>query len=216
MKRLIAPALVAVLLAGAAVPALAQPAGGGRGVQLRQRSDQLELRIRNGITDGSLDRREADRVTAELANIRRSEDDLLARGHGVLTPSERAGISARLDMLERSIRWLRHNGEVAGAPAPGSFRYGYGRDFWNGAPQALEQRLDWLEMRVRRGIENGSLTRGESDRAFGMLRDFRRTRSDMMASHGGRLGRRDEADLSARLDAISQQIRWLSTNNRRD
>ena len=231
MKRLMTPALAAVLVIGSALPVLAQPygqpgrqpgygqpvQGGGRGLQLRQRADQLEQRIRRGIADGSLDRREADRALGELAGVRRFEDDLLARGHGVLSPPERMQVSSRLDALERNIRWLRTNGRVAAPPpAPGAFRYGYGREFWNGAPQSLDQRLDWLEMRVRRGIENGSLTRGESDRAFALLRDFRRSRTEMAARHGGRLDRGDERVLSDRLNAISQQIRWLQTNDRRD
>ncbi|HTK33817.1 MAG TPA: hypothetical protein VL358_00850 [Caulobacteraceae bacterium] len=230
MKKLIAPALVAVCMAGVALPAAAQPygaprpaapvpPGGGRGLQLAQRADQLEQRIRRGVADGSLDRREADRAQAELAAVRRLQADLLARGRGALSQADRQQISARLDQLERSIRWLRTNDRVGANRddrGASDFRYGYGRDFWNGAPQTLEQRVDWLETRVRRGTESGALTRGEADRAFAMLRDFRRMRADLLAQRGGRLTRRDQDRLSDRLNAISQQIRWLQTNNRRD
>jgi hypothetical protein len=293
MKKLFAPALVAVCMACAAVPVAAQPRGGGQGIQLRQRADQLQQRINRGVQDRSLDRREADRALGELVAVRRLEDDLLARDRGSLTQGDRLQVSARLDQLERSIHWLRTNdplglradelqqritrgvqdrsldrreadraqGELAAirrletdllardrgnltqgdrlqvaarldhlersihwlrtndrvAPAPGanSYRYSFGRQFWTGAPQSLDERLDWLETRVRRGIESGSLTRGESDRAFAMLRDFRRTRGDLMAQHGGRLGRRDQDMLSMKLDTISQQIRWLQGNDRR-
>jgi hypothetical protein len=223
MKRLLAPVLAAACVAGVAFPVLAQPYGsprpvGGQGVQLRQRADQLEQRIRRGIVDGSLDRREADRVLGELTAARRLEDDLLARDRGVLTVGDRQQVAVRLDQLERSIRWLRNNDRVAGGRPDdrGGFHYGYGRDFWIGAPQTLDERVDWLEMRVRRGIDNGSLTRRESDRAFDMLRDFRRTRADLTARDGGRLNGRDRDLLSARLDGISQQIRGLQTNDRRD
>ncbi len=117
---------------------------------------------------------------------------------------------------------MRHNDRAApgyGAPpppAPGGFRYGYGREFWNGAPRDIDHRMAWLEMRVRRGIQDGSLTRGEADRAFDMLRDFRRMQSDLLARDGGRLSGADEARLNERLDQISRRIRWLSDNERRD
>jgi hypothetical protein len=207
MKRFIAPALAALLVAGAATPSLAQ-----RGEQLRQRTDQLEHRIRAGAADGSLDRREADRAQNELNNVRRLERDLLARNRGFLTPGDRTLVSSRLDSVERSIHWLRANDRVA---RPGQFNYGFGRDFWRGAPQALQARLDWLENRVRRGADNGSLTRGETDRAMGLLRDFRRQRDDLRNRHG-RLSPADERFLDGRLTTISQQIRWLQNNRRRD
>src|SRR5882757_624214 len=52
LKRLIAPALAAVVLAGSALPVMAQPYGppgpGGHGLQLRRRADELEQSIRRG------------------------------------------------------------------------------------------------------------------------------------------------------------------------
>jgi hypothetical protein len=213
MRRLLVRALVAGLLASTAasvaVPALAQ---GGRGVQLRARADALEQRIRRGMADGSLDRREADRVLGELAAIRRQEADLLARDRGYLTPGDRMLVATRLDNLERNIRWLRTNDRVAPPPA---FAYGFGRDFWRGAPTTLEERTTWLDMRIQRGIQNGSLTRAESSRAMDLMRGFRRQWTDLNARDGGRLSGRDRQYLSARLDEISRQVRWLQANDRR-
>jgi hypothetical protein len=226
MKRLLATATVAAALVGFGSTAVAQyrapPPGGGYGIQLRQRADQLEQRIRRGMNDGSLDRREADRSLRELADIRRMEDDLLRRGRGVLGPADSNRVSARLDQLERGIRWARNNDRVAPGyagppgPPPAGFRYGYGREFWNGAPRDIDQRLAWLETRLRRGMQDGSVTRNEANRAFRMLRDFRRREAVLTARDGGRLSGRSEARLNARLDEISQRIRWLRTNERRD
>ena len=111
VKKILAPVLIAAGLACLALPAVAQPYGapqsGGHGLQLRKRADQLERRIQRGVNDHTLDRREADRSLADLADVRRLEDALLGRGHGFLSVADRRTISARLDQLERNIRWLR-------------------------------------------------------------------------------------------------------------
>ena len=217
MKRLLVPVLAAAALVCVAAPASAQghgPRPGGQGIQLRQRADQLEMRIRNGVRDRSLDQREADRALAELNDIRRMEADLLARNRGFLTQPDRLRISVRLDQLERGIHWLRNNGERGGRPG-GGFAYGFGGDFWRGAPQRLEDRAGWLETRIRDGERDGSLTRPEGARAEMMLRDFRRSLADLTLSDGGRLRRINQEMLAARLDNISMQIRWLRANDRR-
>ena len=219
MKRLLVPALAAASLVCVAAPAFAQgygprPPAGGQGVQLRQRADLLEGRIRHGITDRSLDQREADRALAELNGVRHMEDDLLARDHGVLAQPDRVRISARLDQVERSIHWLRTN-DVRGGRPPVAAGYGFGGDFWRGAPQRLEDRAGWLEKRIHDGERDGSLTGGEAGRAHMMLRDFQRSLADLTARDGGRLRRSDEDMLSAKLDTISMQIRWLRANDRR-
>jgi hypothetical protein len=216
--RLVAALLCVAAVACVAPPVLAQPygaqGGGGRGIQLRNRADQLEQRVRQGLTDGALDRREADRALAELTAIRRLQDTLLARDRGALTQADRQQVLVRLDQLDRSIRWRRNN-DRAGQDRRDGAAFGYGREFWNGAPRALSQRVDWLEMRVRRGVETGALTRTEADRAGAMLREFRRTMATDLARGRGRLSDRDGQRLSARLETISQDIRWLQTHDRR-
>jgi len=70
----------------------------------RERISFLQRRIDRGISDGSLDRREARRAQGELNAIRAD----LNRGR--LTPPRREMILNRLDDLSRSLRWARNNG----------------------------------------------------------------------------------------------------------
>ena len=77
----------------------------------RERIQFLQDRINRAATDGSLNRREAQRANRELNNIRQwvrrmHYDDASRR----LTPSQRAEVQARLDRLSSQIRWMRHNG----------------------------------------------------------------------------------------------------------
>lgn len=68
--------------------------------------------------------------------------------------------------------------------------------FWQGAPDGLQQRIDWLQRRIDRGVNDGSLTRAEA----------RRAQSELNAL------RRDADVLAERLDDLSQDIRWSRNN----
>lgn len=63
---------------------------------------------------------------------------------------------------------------------------------WRGAPEGLQQRIDWLQQRIDRGRSDGSLSRSEAARA---QRDL-----EMLD--------RDADVLDRRLDDLSRNIRW--------
>lgn len=63
---------------------------------------------------------------------------------------------------------------------------------WRGAPDGLQQRVDWLQQRIDRGLADGSLSRSEAQRA-------RRELS---------LIDRDADSVERRLDDLSRNIRW--------
>jgi len=69
----------------------------------RERISFLQQRIDRGMSDGSLDRREARRAQSQLNGIRAD----LNRGR--MTPPRREMILNRLDDLSRSLRWSRNN-----------------------------------------------------------------------------------------------------------
>jgi hypothetical protein len=83
---------------------------------------------------------------------------------------------------------------IAAQPAP-SWQSGSSwnrEDFWRGAPDGTQQRIEWLERRIERGIADGSLDRGEAQRARYQLGTLRR----------------DADALDARLDSLSRNLRW--------
>lgn len=63
---------------------------------------------------------------------------------------------------------------------------------WRGAPEGLQQRIDWLQQRIDRGRADGTLTRIEAQRAQRQL--------EMLD--------RDADMLDRRLDDLSRSIRW--------
>jgi hypothetical protein len=70
--------------------------------------------------------------------------------------------------------------------------------FWQGAPQGVQQRIDWLQQRIDRGVQDGSLDRGEQRRIQQQLNYLRQ----------------QAADLNRRLDDLSRSIRWARQNDR--
>ncbi|HET9630292.1 MAG TPA: hypothetical protein VFP14_12505, partial [Novosphingobium sp.] len=71
---------------------------------------------------------------------------------------------------------------VAGGVAQAQPAYGYGgststydRDaFWRGAPDGLQQRIDWLQQRIDRGRSDGSLAPADARRVQWQLDTLRR------------------------------------------
>jgi len=79
----------------------------------------------------------------------------------------------------------------------------------------LDRRIDWLQQRIDRGRADGSLDRREAHRVEGELVHIRGQEDMLRDRGGGRLSERDRSMLEARLDRLSDQIRWLRHNDER-
>jgi len=102
-----------------------------------------------------------------------------------------------------------NNGRYIATSAPA---YGYNASYGSAdSPRDVRQRISWLNERVRNGVNDGSLSRREAQRALRDLDQIQREESRMKHRHG-RLNARDEAYVQARLDTISSEIRWSRRN----
>ena len=98
-------------------------------------------------------------------------------------------------------------------------RHDRGGDWGRGPGQAgawdIDRRIDWMQHRVDRGRDDGSLDRREAWRVQGQLDDIRQDARRMRRHNGGWL-RGDQRDmLNSRLDRLNDQIRWLRHNDER-
>ncbi len=78
----------------------------GAQMDIDARQSWLSQRIRNGLDDGSLTRREGDTALRTMASIEREEASLRTR-RGALRPRDEQMIQARLDTLTESVRIAR-------------------------------------------------------------------------------------------------------------
>jgi len=85
---------------------------------------------------------------------------------------------------------------LASAQYANNYRPVASSTFWQGAPDGLQQRIDWLQQRIDRGISDGSLDRREARQAQLQLNTLRR----------------DADVLQQRLDDLSRNLRWRRGN----
>ena len=81
-------------------------------------------------------------------------------------------------------------------------------DFWRGAPDAPLQRIDFLQRRINRGIDDRSLDRREARRVQYQLDTIRREASR------GRMNQWRRDRINQRLDDLSREIRWARNDGR--
>lgn len=79
--------------------------------------------------------------------------------------------------------------------------------FWRGAPQSTRDRIDWLQQRINRGVRDGRLDRREARSSQRELDNIRRAAWRMRAE-GGDFRSHDREVIQARLDDLSQRLRW--------
>ena len=109
MKKILL-AIAAVGTLAAALPATAAPFehGGYAGAGVDQRIREISFRIDRGMRDGSLSRREARGLRAQLDGVQRLE---YRYGRDGLDGRERADLNARLDRVSFQVRGERHDGD---------------------------------------------------------------------------------------------------------
>lgn len=88
-----------------------------------------------------------------------------------------------------------------------------GTQFWQGAPDNPYDRIQFMQDRVNRGVADGSIDRRE---AWRVNRELNGVRQWIRRMHwqDQRLTPDQRARVQARLDQISQQIRWMRHNGR--
>ncbi len=79
----------------------------------------------------------------------------------------------------------------------------------------IARRVHWLQERINRGRDDGSLDRREFYRVNRQLNAVRGEDEAFRRHHGGRLDERVRVDLEARLDHIGDEIHWLREHNER-
>ena len=79
----------------------------------------------------------------------------------------------------------------------------------------LGRRLDWMQRRIDRGRQDGSLDRREAYRVQSSLDEISRDMRRMERRNGGRLDGRQRDMLDDRLNRLNDQIHWLRQNDER-
>jgi hypothetical protein len=90
---------------------------------------------------------------------------------------------------------------------------GYGPRHEEGGGWDLDRRIDWLQDRITRGRDDGSLSPEEAGRVQHRLNDIRHDMHRMRDRDGGYLTPHDRDVLDERLDRLNDEIHWLRHND---
>jgi len=171
-------------MAAVAAPAFAAP-----WQNINARQAELDRRIDAGVNQGDLTRVEARRLRAEFNELVRLEAKY-RRGDG-LQAWERVDLDRRFTVLSARVRWDRNDGQDRG---------------W----QNINQRQRNLDMRIDRGVRNGTLTRAEAVRLRGEFQSLARLEDQYRRTGGLQAWERN--DLDRRFDTLSARIRYERTD----
>jgi len=199
MKRLFIAVLSTVFILGSIASGYAEQ-GDWRG-GIRSRIQTSQQRIDQGINQGTLNRREADRLNAELGAILNKIERM--RADGYLDPGERNNIINDLDRLDRDIYKEKHDA-VSTVPVVVQVD-------WRGG---IRSRIQTSQQRIDQGINDGTLNRYEArklNKELGrILQKIDRMRSDGSLSQGER------NRINRDLDRLDRNIfKDKNDNNRR-
>ena len=195
----------------------ADPAERDLNDQERHITDMLE----QSVNERRIDRGQADRAFGDLRTIRTQQDDLRSRHGGRITQADHDYLRDRLAGLDRQVDQMREGGDRPrdNADRPDD-RGDHDRadmggnrgDVWDQAPRDLDAREEWLDHKIRDGMANGSLDRGQARQALQQLAAIRRDESRYTRRDRGNLSDDHRDGLSARLNDVAQQLRWLRRN----
>jgi uncharacterized protein HemX len=109
LKRLSAATLIVVVLALSLAGSATVTAAGQRTPRVNRREWRQTTRIRRGVRNGSLTRREAGRLTQQQARIHRHEARIKA--DGTVTARERASLARQQNRASRNVYRQKHDSQ---------------------------------------------------------------------------------------------------------
>jgi len=178
---------------------------------VNNRQQRQANRITSGVGNGSLNGREAYRLTKQQAALNRTEARYRASGNG-LNPMERARLENRQNQLSQNIYQQKHdsqdripgngplpgNGPFPGGPRPGIGNPGPGNQLYD-----INQTQRNQDKRIYNGISTGELTPQEAARLNNQQTRFD-AKEAQMRQNGLTVGER--AKLDNMQDRMSQSI----------
>ncbi len=168
----------AFIVLGAVLMALAvAEAGAGRRARpKRKRQPKAKVRdraqrkrIRDGVKDGSLTRREAGKVAREQKKIRGMAKDITSDGE--VTRKEKAILDRAQDKASAHIFKERHDDQGSEGPKP--------RRNWKLWDPGVNHRQRNQHLRIAQGIKSGSLTKDETRQLISTESEIRKLERDL-------------------------------------
>jgi hypothetical protein len=166
---------------------------------IKQRKENQQDRIANGVASGQLTARETGNLEKKESNLNKEEKLMRSEDNGKLTAADRKVINQQQNQLSQQIYQDKHNGAVQ-----------------NIDPKSeVGKRAENQQDRIAQGIRSGQLTAGEASKLehkeAGINREVRNDR----AANGGKLTPEERAQVNRQQNRVSKQIYNQKHNGRR-
>ena len=180
------PVTLVLLLAGIALPALAQTAASEI-----ERNPTQQQRIEQGLQSGALTTHEAGQLERQQTQVDRMEKNALKDGS--LSPTEKTRIEAAQNKASNSIAADKHNAKLGNPASKSSQRM-----------QADVQRNAHQQARIEQGVKSGQLTKKETaslERGQAHV-----NRAEAQAAANGHVGAGEQARVQGKENVQSARV----------
>jgi hypothetical protein len=175
---------------------------------LHQRIQNQQNRLQHGLKSGQLTQGEYNRDEARIKAVQQERHDAAAADGGVgkLSDAQRTRLNDQLGKSSRDIYFAKHNDRTQPGVAPhGTTQLNKLPD--KNAPGYVGDRVQRQTDRIKNGVANGSLTRGEYQKDMTRLKGINAQREAWLKAQGGTLTDAQKSQLDQELNGDSSQIR---------
>jgi hypothetical protein len=166
---------------------------------IRQRDKNQQERIANGIKSGELTPNEASHLEGQEKKLNNEVKDMREDNGGKLTAADKTKVTNQENHLSRQIYNQKHDAQTT-----------------NTDPKTVGgKRAENQQDRIANGVQNGSLTPGETSRLEKQESNIHNEARDMRQDNGGTLTQADKQRLNHQQNVESKRIYRAKHNNRR-
>jgi hypothetical protein len=175
--------ILAVTLAG--VVSAQEPAGS----EIKDRRENQQDRIANGIASGQLTAGETTKVEKQESKVNKEVAKDRAANGGNLTNNEKRQINGQQNKLSKEIYNDKHNAATQ--------KYGNNK---------VDKRRENQQDRIANGVKSGQLTAGETARLEGKESKINKEVSADRKANGGNLTNKQKAQVNRQQNQVSKRI----------
>jgi hypothetical protein len=167
---------------------------------VRQRDENQQDRISQGVASGQLTAGEAANLEKKESELNQEQRDMRKLDNGHLTAADKATLQQQQNQMSKQIYKDKHNSAVQG-------KQGYESE--------VGGRAEHQQDRIAQGVKSGELTAGETSnlekREAGINKEIRTDK----AANGGQLTAAERAKINRQQTQLSHQIRKDKHNGRK-
>lgn len=160
------------------------------GQEIRNRRENQQDRISQGVSSGQLTAGEASTLENKESQINHEAADMRQQDNGHLTQADRAKLQKQQNQLSHQIYNDRHNGQGS-KPDPTT---------------EVGRRRENLQDRVANGVSKGELDAGQTSRLENEQRNINHEIATDRAANGGHLTAQEKQQINRQQNKVSHQI----------